>query len=528
MMFKRITVIFLVFCSFLYASANLKSQADLNILFIVDGLRPDQINSEDTPTIYKLVKEGVFFENSHAVFPTVTRVNSAAIASGAYPEKSGIVSNSMYVPAIHPNQAFSTGEYENLLKLEKLSYGNLITMKTAAQRLAEKGQKMVAISSGSTGSGFLLNHKAIDNVGAVINGYFEGGQRVAYPDAVNDAILQEFGAAPDLSAEPNFNTKVNWTTKVLTDYVLPVLKPDVLFCWITEPDHTQHGAGIGSPETIKTIVNSDKNIETVLQKLKDMDIYNRTNIFIVSDHGFSTYKHSINVAQELIKAGLKESKDSDDIVLASSGQSVLIHVKDRNMEKIKSTINFLQKQDWTGVLFTAASFQSLDKTLGWVDGTFSLELIHQPSNGRGADILLTFPWTSEKNKFGFAGMDMSATNGQSGPRNGTSAGHGSMSPWTIRNTMIAWGVDVKSGVRNKVPGCSIDFTATILALKGVKLDDNVQGRIITEALKQGPDAEKVPFETKTFTRETANSTVHIQISQMGDYWYVDKSWRTIN
>lgn len=527
-MFKRITALLFVICTLLYASPKFKSQADLNILFIVDGLRPDQINSQDTPTLFKLAKEGVFFENSHAVFPTVTRVNSAAIASGAYPDKTGIVSNSMYVSSLFPNQAFSTGEYENLLKLEKLSLGNLIQTKTAAQRLVEAGQEMVAIGSGSTGSGFLLNHKAVDNIGVNINGYFEDGKRVAFPDDVNDTILEKFGPAPDLSNAPNYNIKVNWTTQVLTDYVLPELKPDVLFCWMTEPDHTQHGAGIGSAETLDTIINSDKNIEFVIQKLKDMGIYDRTNIFVVSDHGFSTYKYSINVTEELIKAGLKESPISDDIVLASSGQSVLLHVKDRNMEKIKSTVSFLQRQDWIGVLFTAASLQSPDKTLGWVDGTFSLEIIHQPSDGRGADILLTFPWTSEKNKCGFAGTDISATTGAAGPRNGTSAGHGSMSPWTIRNTMVAWGADVKSGVRNRVPGCSIDFTATILALQGVELDEDVQGRIVTEALIQGPDPEKVPNKTTVFAREFNGSTIHIQISTVGDYWYVDKSWRTIN
>ncbi|WP_225912931.1 alkaline phosphatase family protein [Nostoc flagelliforme] len=37
------------------------------------------------PNLYRLRQQGVNYVNGHAVFPTVTRVNSAAIATGYYP-----------------------------------------------------------------------------------------------------------------------------------------------------------------------------------------------------------------------------------------------------------------------------------------------------------------------------------------------------------------------------------------------------------------------------------------------------------
>ena len=62
------------------------------IVFVVDGLRPDAITAEDTPTLHRLRAEGVDFANSHAAFPTVTRVNAAAISTAcvrhrAYPAR---------------------------------------------------------------------------------------------------------------------------------------------------------------------------------------------------------------------------------------------------------------------------------------------------------------------------------------------------------------------------------------------------------------------------------------------------------
>ena len=96
-------------------SQPLSGRARLTLVYILDGLRPDLITPELTPTLHRLRTEGVSFTNSHATFPTVTRVNGPSISTGTYPGTNGLVSNSMYVPAVNPTGQFSTGEIENLL-----------------------------------------------------------------------------------------------------------------------------------------------------------------------------------------------------------------------------------------------------------------------------------------------------------------------------------------------------------------------------------------------------------------------------
>jgi predicted AlkP superfamily pyrophosphatase or phosphodiesterase len=59
-------------------------RARVILLFVLDGLRLDALNPGDTPTLFRLRQELVHYLNSHAVFPTVTRVNAAAIGTGAY------------------------------------------------------------------------------------------------------------------------------------------------------------------------------------------------------------------------------------------------------------------------------------------------------------------------------------------------------------------------------------------------------------------------------------------------------------
>src|SRR5262249_58721123 len=107
--------------------------------------------------------------------------------------------------------------------------------------LAKGGHALAVASSGWAGSALLANHGAPKGVGVLVNAYWEPGVRVAFPDAVNEAILRRFPAAPRKGgARDSFVEPVNWTQRVLRDYVLPDLKPDVVINWLTEPDHLQH------------------------------------------------------------------------------------------------------------------------------------------------------------------------------------------------------------------------------------------------------------------------------------------------
>jgi hypothetical protein len=49
------------------AAEPFPGKARLNLVFILDGLRPDSINSEDTPSLFKFRQEGVNYSNGHSV-----------------------------------------------------------------------------------------------------------------------------------------------------------------------------------------------------------------------------------------------------------------------------------------------------------------------------------------------------------------------------------------------------------------------------------------------------------------------------
>jgi predicted AlkP superfamily pyrophosphatase or phosphodiesterase len=500
----------------------------LILVAIVDGLRPDSINPEDTPTLFRLRTDGAFYVNSHSVFPTVTRVNAAALATGTYPDSNGLVSNSMYVSAVDPSAPFNTGDYRQLIKLRETSGGRLLFAKSIGERLHERGIRFAVVSSGSTGSAFLLNHNAPQGVGLLVNGNLDPGKRLAWPDKTNSEILSRFGAAP--REERNL---LDWTERVLREYILSGQRPQVVFDWMTEPDGAQHEHGVGSKPAVEALRNVDRNIGLALQKLGEPGQEARTDVIVLSDHGFAWNSHRIDVRQKLIDAGIKAGPQSDDVVVASNGQSVLLHVKERDNKTISKIVRYLQAQSWVDVVFTAAGHPSRadrnqralqNDARGHVPGTFSLELIRLANRDRRPDVVFTLPWGSSPNAFGVKGTHYYDGRGPAGPTDGPASGHGGLGAWTVRNTMILSGPSFKRGVTIRTAAANVDIAPTILHLKGIEAS-GMDGRILREALRDGPDEEQLPFETRVLTNEIGEYRIALQFTEVDGRRYIDKAWR---
>ena len=122
-------------------------------------------------------------------------------------------------------------------------------------------------------------------------------------------------------------------------------------------------------------------------RLDDLGLAERTNLFVVSDHGVTRYGRAIDVDRMLIEASVKAGLGSDDVVVAANGPCAHLYVNGHDREGIEAIVALLQRQEWSGVLFTsstlrpegngpvAATRQRAERSpspLGWADGTFSL------------------------------------------------------------------------------------------------------------------------------------------------------------
>src|SRR3954467_3936624 len=87
--------------STLVAAGSSPSGKSQHVVMVVwDGMRPDFITPQYTPTLYQLALDGVFFKNHHPVYVSSTEVNGTALATGVYPNRSGIIGNRDYRPEL--------------------------------------------------------------------------------------------------------------------------------------------------------------------------------------------------------------------------------------------------------------------------------------------------------------------------------------------------------------------------------------------------------------------------------------------
>ena len=305
-----------------------------HLLVVLDGLRPDYVTPALMPNLHALGERGVVFANHHAVYPTVTRVNAASISTGAYPETHGLMGNAVFFPAVDPTRFLSTSERDNLLRIEEVEGGRLLTAPTLGERLQGAGLRMLVASAGSSGSSYLLNHTVAG--GGIIH------YEYALPEALGEAVAERLGPPPPAAM----------------------------------------------PNRVGAIFTRDARVPGTLA-------------------------------------------------------------------------------------FDAARW----------DHARSAEILYSPS------------WTDAENEYGYRGTSAS----------GGTAGHGSTSPYDIRNTLIAAGPALQSGIEVALPTSNVDFAPTFLYLLGLSAAPTMAGRPLTEAFGDGPELS-AELRSGEIARETADGS----------------------
>ena len=123
----------------LRAAAVAGGKAEHIVVVVWDGMRPDFITGQYTPTLHKLAREGVFFNDHHPVYPSATEVNGASLSTGAYPAHSGIVANKEYRPRIDLRKPVGTESSDTVRAGDRLTRGRYLNLPTVAEILQSAG-----------------------------------------------------------------------------------------------------------------------------------------------------------------------------------------------------------------------------------------------------------------------------------------------------------------------------------------------------------------------------------------------------
>ena len=331
--------------------ASAAAQARNVIIFVADGLRAGAVNATDAPTLQRVRDKGVFFANSHAVYPSLTMPNGSALATGHWPGDTGVFGNWL-APGF---PSFDKGSFTGVAPRSAVPFieddqvlGDLNTHFPGSNFLGNpslldvaRGKGIQTAAIGKLGPTLLQNiSEATPKGGAavapatvVLDDRTGDATGLPLPRAIADALAAaglpakspsrcNAGAAPRSPGDNGFpgncliagTTAANVTQQqyfadALTRAVLPhfvaAKKPFLVIFWSRDPDGTEHNQGdslnalqpgINGPTTKAAVRNVDGNLKQILDFVEaDPKLAADTDVIVTADHGFSTIsRHDVD------------------------------------------------------------------------------------------------------------------------------------------------------------------------------------------------------------------------------------------
>jgi arylsulfatase A-like enzyme len=480
------------------------------VLVVWDGMRPDFITEKYAPTLDKLAHEGVRFSNHHAVFPTATDVNGAALSTGFYPNRNGLAANLEFRPAINSRQPIDMGDPDSIKRGDEISGGKYLAVPTFVESLRAAGKKVALVGAKSVA---MLFDRHNDWTVVRIKGkpltIFAATQ---LDSSAREEMTKLLGPILD-DPRATAAQRNNFATRALTEFFWRDGVSDFSLLWLSEPDLSEHNYAPGSPEALAAIKAVDGDLAMVLGALEKKRVRDSTDIFVVSDHGFSTIRRSIDVVALLNESGFHAAKEFSeapkpgDILVCGNGGTILFYVRDHDRAVTQRLVDWLQHSDFAGVIFTR------DK----LDGTFPLDLARIDTSD-AADIVMSFDWSGQNGQFGVQGMIDADWNRKAGE--GT---HATLSAFDVHNTMITAGPDFQVGFEDRLPTANVDIAREVIQILDLPIPQGIAGRGLMEArrnLSEKPSSEvrsQILEASRDFSDGRWKQTFHVSHYLTAEY-----------
>ncbi|MAH83223.1 MAG: hypothetical protein CBB68_02520 [Rhodospirillaceae bacterium TMED8] len=313
------------------------------IIVICDGLRADLLRPDLTPNLWRLKGVGRFFAQHRSVFPSTTRTTSASIATGCHPGRHGLQGNAVAIDEGEGLVPVTAGAPDFRDRL-RAATGYTLQTPTLAEILKDFGGNVV-FSNVSPGAAHFQDP---DGYGYMFHrsGSFAPGL----------LPIHDTGHL-DVSHDHHGDTAM---TKRFIHEVLCERRPASAVLWQCEPDHSQHGYGLGTPQHLEALAAADANAGRVADVVQELNRAGEDLLLLVaSDHGHETVRNIVDLEALLIEAGFKEDRDSHECVVASQGLSAFIYLAENTPKRVSEIAAWLDDVDGVGTVHTGEGLIAL-------------------------------------------------------------------------------------------------------------------------------------------------------------------------
>ncbi len=467
------------------------------VIVVLDGLRPDMVTPDVMPNLTKFQAQATTYTNASGVFPSVTPVAAASIATGALPGQHGVLGSEVYWRGLARDRVLDLSDHRVARGADQASPGGLIGMATLADTLAAAMRRVAIVDGGAPVASTLLNPRAARHG----HWSFSTVDRLATPTPMAwDEVVSRFGYPPERGL-PRFD-EVRFATDVLVDHVIGTLVPSLAVLWLTEPDATSRYREPGAMETESALRHADRQLGRVLAAIERRQVLDDTLVIVASDHGQISAEGEINVGQQMrlaqLPVGDRTHINGAGLVFAGRGYgSITATAPGHELED--RAARWLMEQPWVGNVLTAGG----NGVEGRVPGTLSLELAGL-AHERAPGVVFTFASDTGLDRNGVAGRGLHDS-GLVGCR-GT---HGGLNPYEMSTVLMIAGPGFARGQSSNATAGILDIAPTVLARLGLPPLAGAVGRDLA-----GVEAEE-PRRTIRVEAGRGSYAQHIVVAEAG-------------
>lgn len=256
-----------------------------------DGFRRSYFDTDSSPVLHEVARSGVISQGMIPSFPTVTFPNFYTLATGLYPEHSGIVNNRFYDPEFHAYFSMRGAP------IHEARWWGGEPIWVTAQKHGDR-----------SGVYFWVGSEAP-----------AGGQQPTYWKPYNGSVpfadrVQQVLAWLDLPAEQ---------------------RPSLIMVYFQQPDESGHRYGPDAPETRAAVLSVDSALGQLVDGLRARRLYDRVNMLIVADHGMSAISPDRQVY-------LDDVVDSANVRVVTLSPVLMIEARDGNNDALLARLRTLQ------------------------------------------------------------------------------------------------------------------------------------------------------------------------------------------
>lgn len=404
------------------------------------------------PCFGRILPQAAIVESIRSVYPTLTYPNHTSMRTGAYCYKHGIINN------------------EKTILCEVKSKWELFNDAVKIPDIFDAA-KAAGLTTGSVFWPVTGNHKNIDYL---VNEYWP-----QYPGQTTEECYAESGSSPETIEKVvhpsacwinNFHRKhphTDFFKHACAAAMIREFKPNLMFLHSTNLDSYRHETGVFSRKVSHGLHEADSFLATVLKACDEVGITDKTDFFVVSDHGQVNIRRVIALNALLADKGLitigEDGQVADYIAIAkSTGMSAQIYLKDpADTERVYAILQEMRDDGLYGFtrIYTAEEMMREEG----LAGKFSFVVESDGYTSFSND--WQRPWVRRADnsdyKFG----------------HGTHGHNPDVGP---QPPLIAWGPDIRPGIRIKRKPI-VDEAPTYAKILGLSLPD-ADGKPIDEIL----------------------------------------------